>query len=321
MLTSYQMALFGCFVTMICWGSWSNVQKATQGKWPFQFLYWDYTVGFLLISLLMACFISKKECGFVISLFSSDFKNVLLALLAGIIFNFGNILIVVAIELAGLAIAFPLVMGIAMIWGVLINYLLVPNAESSILFTGVSLVIVAIFLNSLIYKLTSRTQKSGVTKGILISVIGGLILGSFYFFVAKSMSGEVGNLPAISALVLLAVGAFLANFLSNSLLMKKPIVGDILYYKNYFKTSRYHLYGLFGGAISGLGTGISFISSEIVAPAIAYGLAQGSTLVAVLWGIFYWKEFTGVRRVIAFIILLMLILYSGGLILIAISGR
>ena len=319
-LTSYQLALLGCFITMICWGSWSNVQKATQGKWPFQFLYWDYTMGFLLISLLMGFFI-KNEYGFLISFLSADFKNILFALFGGIIFNVGNILIVVAIEIAGLAIAFPLVMGIAMIWGVFINYLLIPNAQSGILFTGVSLVIVAIFLNSLIYKLTSRTRKSGVVKGILISVIGGLILGSFYFFIAKSMSGEVGGLPAINALILLSIGAFIANLLSNSLLMKKPIIGDVLYYKNYFKVNKYHLYGLFGGLISGLGTGISFISSEIVAPAIAYGLAQGSTLVAVLWGIFYWKEFKDVQRVIGFVILLMLILYSSGLVFIAISGQ
>ena len=203
MFTSYQLALLGCFITVICWGSWSNVQKATQGKWPFQFLYWDYTIGFLLVSLLMF-FFSKKEYSFLISLSSADLKHVFFALLGGIIFNFGNILIVVAIELAGLAIAFPLVMGIAMVWGVFINYLLIPNAQTNILFTGVGLVVIAIFLNSLIYKLTSKSHQNNVIKGILVSIVGGLILGSFYFFIAKSMSGETGSLSALSALVLLA---------------------------------------------------------------------------------------------------------------------
>ena len=209
-----------------------------------------------------------------------------------------------------------------MVWGVFINYLLIPNAQTNILFIGVGLVVIAIFLNSLIYKLTSKSShQNNVIKGILVSIVGGLILGSFYFFIAKSMSGETGSLSALSALVLLAMGALLANLLSNSLLMKKPIVGHVLYYRDYFKAKKYHLYGLFGGVISGFGTGVSFISSEIVAPAIAYGLAQGSTLIAVLWGIFYWKEFRGIQQFIGYIVILMLILYVSGLILIAISGQ
>lgn len=328
-IENYWVALVFCIITMICWGSWSNMQKASCGKWAFQYLYWDYTIGFLLISLFLALVFGNL--GYSNQSFFDHLEEIssfylLLAAVGGVIFNIGNILIVVAIEMAGLTVAFPIVMGLALVWGVLINYIASPLGNGVYLFSGTALVCAAIVVNAIIYQFSAQnTRKQNSKKGSIVACIAGLFLGSFYFFIALAMTDnftfpEPGKLNPYSALVVFSSVALIANVLTNTWLMKRPVVGEKLSYRGYFSGKRsLHLYGLFGGVISGFGTGVSFLCSSVVGPAVAYGLAQGATMVAVLWGIFFWKECAGTPYFVHRLILLMMLFYLSGLCLISIS--
>ena len=329
LIENYWVAVVFCVITMICWGSWSNMQKATRGKWAFQYLYWDYTIGFLLVSLLLA--LTFGHTGYSGRFFFNDLAEtdgfyVLLAAVGGVVFNLGNILIVVAIEIAGLTVAFPIVMGIALVWGVALNYVAYPIGNGFYLFAGTSLVCVAIVVNAVIYRLSDKNKRTqNIKKGSVISCVAGLFLGSFYFFIALAMADnfaapESGKLNPYSALVVFSFAAFVANILTNTWLMKRSLVGQNLSYSGYISGKfSLHLYGLFGGIISGFGTGVSFLCSGVVGPAVAYGLAQGATMVAVLWGIFFWKEFSGASDSVHRLIVIMMFFYLLGLCLISIS--
>ncbi len=119
-IESYALAVIFCFITMLCWGSWANTQKLVQNKWRFELFYWDYVIGIFLFSLLAAFTIgSAGENGrdFLTDISQADFANVRGALIGGIVFNLANILLTAAIANAGMAVAFPIGIGIALVLG------------------------------------------------------------------------------------------------------------------------------------------------------------------------------------------------------------
>jgi glucose uptake protein len=298
---SYAVAVVLCLITMLCWGSWANTQKLASIKWPFQLFYWDYSLGVLLFALLMA--FTLGSVGSAGRSFTDDMSQASSqafhsALLGGIIFNLANILLVAAIDIAGMAVAFPIGVGIALVLGVVTNYMAAPVGNPVLLSLGVGGVTIAIIIDAVAYrKLPSQGQKT-TAKGIVISVLAGVLMGFFYRFVAASMSTDFVNLEAgkfspYSAMVVFSIGLFLSNFLWNTLVMVKPFVGDPVPFGDYFRKgdTRLHLIGILGGMIWSLGMFLSVIAFGTAGPAISYGLGQGATMVAALWGVFIWKEF------------------------------
>jgi glucose uptake protein len=308
---------------MICWGSWANTQKLASKEWKFQLFYWDYAVGVVMLALLLA--FTMGSLGSVGRPFLQDLAQgsgnaFLSAFIGGVIFNLSNILLVAAIDIAGLAVAFPIGVGLALVIGVITNYIAVPIGEPSILFMGVGAVVVAIILDALAYRrLTSEGQKTTV-KGIALSVAAGVLMGFFYRFVAASMSGdfihlEAGKFSPYTAVVVFSVGLFVSNFLWNTLVMAKPFVGEPVPFGDYFRRGsvRLHLIGITGGVIWSLGMTFSIVASGVAGFAISYGLGQGATMVAAFWGVFIWKEFKnapgGTNRLLS----LMFLFYIVGL--------
>ena len=263
---------------------------------------------------------------FLVDLGQAETKYLGYALLGGIIFNFANLLLVIAIDLTGMAIAFPVGIGIALVLGVITNFMYSPEGDPLILFAGVFFVMVAIILDAIAYKNILKKQEKTPIKGIVISLLAGIAMGFFYKYVAQSMTSdfvtpEIGKLTPYTALVVFAVGILLSNFIFNTLNMYKPIAGAPVTYKDYFTqgNSKLHLIGILGGVIWGIGMSFSIIASEQAGPAIAYGLGQGATMVAALWGVFIWKELKDLPKskhwlissmFICFIIGLGLIIYS-----------
>ena len=300
-ISSYTTAVILCIITMLCWGSWANTQKLASQYWRFQLFYWDYTLGVLLMSVLFAVTlgsIGEHGRSFIQDLGQGSLQNMGSAFVGGIIFNIANLLLVAAIDIAGMAVAFPIGIGIALVWGVVVNYIATPVGNPAWLFTGVGLIVLAIILDALAYKKLPSQQGSVSTKGILISVIAGIAMGFFYRFVAASITEnftapESGKLTPYTAVVIFSVGIFLSNFLWNTLFMYKPLKGESVSYGDYFKlgTPKLHFIGLLGGAIWCVGMSFSIISSEQAGFAISYGLGQGATMVAAAWGVFIWKEF------------------------------
>ena len=302
-INSYLTAVILLFVTMLCWGSWANTQKLATKSWPFQLFYWDYTIGVVLMSLLFA--VSMGSFGlegrsFLIDISQGSQESMLSAFLGGVIFNIANLLLVAAIDIAGMAVAFPIGIGIALVWGVIVNYMYDPTGNPIILFIGVGLVVVAIILDALAYRRLPSESGGTSSKGILISVIAGIAMGFFYRFVAASMTEnfaepEVGKLTPYTAVFIFSIGIFISNFLWNTIFMYKPFKGKPVSYNDYFSlgTSKLHLIGILGGAIWCIGMSFSILASEQAGFAISYGLGQGATLVAAAWGVYIWKEFNG----------------------------
>ncbi|HNW59608.1 MAG TPA: GRP family sugar transporter [bacterium] len=298
---SYALAVFMCVITMLCWGSWANTQKLASKEWRFQLFYWDYSIGVLLISLVLALTMGSMGNGgrhFLPDLQQATGSAIWSALLGGIVFNFSNILLSAAIDIAGMAVAFPVGVGLALVIGVITNYLATPVGNASVLFTGVGGVVLAIIVSAIIYGRLPASGNKSVTKGLLLSILAGVAMGFFYRFVAASMAAdyvtpEAGKMTPYTAMVIFAVGLFISNFVWNSIVMAKPFSGAPVTYKDYFTqgNSRLHLVGLLGGAIWGVGMCFNIIAAGAAGFAISYGLGQGATMVASLWGVFIWKEF------------------------------
>jgi glucose uptake protein len=325
---SYSTAILFCFITMLCWGSWANTTKLSSAKWRFELFYWDYALGILILSLIMAFTLGSYGTAgtpFLENIEQADSSNLLSAFIGGVVFNLANILLVSAIALAGMSVAFPVGIGIALILGVLVNYSTDPQGNAFLLFGGVALIAVAILLNANAYKQVSKSNGSFSVKGLVLAIIAGILMGFFYKYVAVSMATEfempeVGKLTPYTALVLFAVGIVCSNFIFNALLMRFPFSGTKLSAGDYFRGSaKDHLVGIFGGAVWHLGMSFNIIASGKAGPAISYGLGQGATIVAAIWGIFIWKEFANASKTTYRNLYLMLLLYVIGIILIILA--
>lgn len=290
---SYSLAIMLCFVTMLCWGSWANTQKLVQKKWRFELFYWDYVIGIFILSLLIAFTMgSVGDSGrsFLADLSQANGSNMVSAFIGGVVFNLANILLTAAIAGAGMAVAFPIGIGLALIIGVIINYILLTKGDPVLLFGGVFLVTMAIVLNAVAFKKHAGAQESKkVGKWIVVSIIAGVLMSTFYPFVASGMDLEnfvspaSGKMTPYTAFVLFAFGVLISNFLFNTILMRRPLEGDPVHYSQYFKGKGLHLAGILGGTIWGVGNIFNLIAAGKAGPAISYGLGQGATLVAALW--------------------------------------
>ncbi len=328
---SYPMAIILCVITMLCWGSWGNTQKLAGKTWRFELFYWDYVTGVLLLSLISAFTLGsmgENGRGFIDDLAQADLKNIFSAFLGGIIFNAANILLSAAIAIAGLSVAFPVGIGLALVLGVVVNYLGSQKGDPLFLFLGVGLIAVAIIINAIAYRRTSSENKKVTSKGIVISIIAGLLMSFFYRFIAASMDLDdfvnpaVGKMTPYTAVVIFAIGIFISNFLFNTILMRKPITGAPTSYKEYFKGKfSIHMVGVLGGIIWGIGNSFNLIAAGKAGAAISYGLGQGATLVAALWGVFIWREFRGASKSTNLMLAVMFILFVMGLASIIYAGQ
>jgi glucose uptake protein len=328
-VNSYPLAIAFCFITMLCWGSWANTQKLTTKSWRFELFYWDYGIGILLCTLLLAFTLGSKGSGgraFLPDIEQADIANLLSAFTGGAIFNLANILLVAAIAIAGMSVAFPVGIGIALVLGVVLNYISNPQGNPVLIFGGVALIVFAILLNARAYQKLQTSLSGKVSKkGLILSIVSGCLMGLFYKYVAVSMVAdfsipEAGKLTPYTALVVFAIGVVISSFLFNSIQMKSPFIDKPVPFSDYFKgKSKDHLVGIAGGAIWSIGMSLSIIASGKAGPAISYGLGQGATVVAALWGIYIWKEFDKAPKGTKPLLNLMLLFYIAGLAMLIIS--
>jgi glucose uptake protein len=326
---TYSLAVILCIITMLCWGSWGNTQKLAGKSWRFELFYWDYVIGIVLFSLLLGFTLGssgENGRGFISDISQAESGNILKAALGGVIFNASNILLVAAMAIAGMAVAFPVGVGIALALGVIINYIFSPKGNPVLLFIGLALIVAAIIIDAIAYKKHSASLQKVSRKGILLSVSAGVLMAFFYRFVASSMitnfmSPEPGKLTPYSAVFVFAIGVLISNLLFNFLIMKKPFEGEPVTFKDYKAGNiGVHLTGILGGVIWNLGMSMSILASEKAGYAISYGLGQGATLIAALWGVFIWKEFKGASKSVNTLILFMFLAYLAGLALLVYAG-
>ncbi len=312
--TSFAVALALTLLTAVFWGSWANTYKGARG-YPFALFYWDYIAGVVLCSVLLA--LTAGSAGgtgepFLANLRTADGSNGLYALLGGAIFNVANLLLIAAIDIAGLAVAFPIAIGIAVVEGVVLSYVLQPKGNVGLLGTGVVLAVVAVLLNARAYRQlrqrqteatggngssTSMAATDGKSKlGISVSVISGVLMGAFAPLVTRAMTHGHALTPYSTA-VLFSIGALLCCFVVNVRFMRRPLHGPPVSFSGFWRAgTRNHALGLVGGVVWGLGTCFNFIAAGLVGVPISYAIGQSAPLIAAAWGVFVWKEFRGAPR-------------------------
>ena len=319
----YGVALCMILFSMLAWGSWANVLKLCEG-WRFELLYWDYVWGTSIDGPDSWIYAGVHGSGQPRQLYSEPARgrrsSPLVAFLGGVVFNIGNILIVAAIAIAGMAVAFPVGIGLALVIGSVLNYVVTPKGNPLMLFGGIGLICLAILLDARAYRRQMRNQTVTV-KGIVVSVIGGVMMGLFYPFIATAIKGE-HHLGPYTVAFIFALGILLSNFPLNYILMRIPLCGPPLYLQHYRQgRAGWHLLGIVGGMFWMAGTLFNFVASyaQMVGPAASYALGQGSTMVGTIWGVFVWKEFKGADKTTRWLLAFVFAFFIVGLACVALA--
>jgi glucose uptake protein len=316
---SHTIALLMTITSAICWGSWANTYKGVK-NYRFELFYWDYAIGIFLSSLILALTLGSSghdSSSFVNNVHATDSSNIISALIGGAIFNLANLLLVAAMDLVGLAVAFPVSIGIALVVGVALNFILQPKGSGPLLALGVVCALIAVILDGKAYGSLARAGRGASRKGIILCVVSGTLMGLWSPFATYAMT-RGNSLTPYSAVTFLTLGALLSCFVWNIYFMKKPLAGDPVSFSGYFSGPLSgHMLGLIGGLVWGLGTVLNLTAGKLTGQAISYAIGQSSPMVAALWGVLVWKEFAGSGKNAKIYLALMFVFYGLAILLVA----
>jgi len=336
---SYTLAVILCFVIMLCWGSWGNTQKATAKNWRYELFYWDCVLGMVAFSLILAFTLGSlgpEGRPFCEDIAQASLNSILMIAIGGFIFNASNILLSAAVSIAGMAVAFPLGCGLALVLGV-INNLRAEVEQGSmhsnipLLAAGVALILLAVVLNGMASGKkggASAVSKIDQKKGIILALVAGVVMSFFSYFILNAMdlnnfaAMEAGKVGPYTVMVIFSLSVLVSQFIFGPIVMRKPFVGEPVKMCEYCKgDAKTHIVGMCGGAIWCLGTSLSYITAEKAGAALSYALGQGAPLVAAIWGVFIWKEFKGASKGVYGLLAAMFCLFIAGIALIIMAGN
>jgi glucose uptake protein len=317
--SSLSIALLMMITSAICWGSWANTFKGVK-NYRFELFYWDYAIGIFLISLVLALTMGSTghdSSSFLNNVHSADTSNIVSTLIGGAIFNLANLLLVAAIDMAGLAVAFPVSIGIALVVGVISSYVLQPRGNAALLAAGVVCAVIAVILDGKAYGSLASAGRAVSKKSIITCIVSGVLMGLWAPFVAHAMT--TGNtLGPYSIAVFLTLGALLSCSIWNIYFMRKPLVGEPVDFSGYFSgPASGHILGILGGVIWGTGMVFNLVAASFTGVAISYAIGQSAPMVAALWGVLAWKEFKGAGSKAYIYLLLMFVFYALAIALVA----
>jgi glucose uptake protein len=317
---SLGIALIMMITSAICWGSWANTYKGVK-NYRFELFYWDYALGIFLISLILALTMGNTSPddpnSFLNNVRSADLSNIVSTMVGGAIFNLANLLLVAAIDMAGLAIAFPVSIGIALVVGVVLSYALQPKGNGALLAAGVICAVIAVIMDGKAYGSLPGAGRSGSKKSIIVCIVSGVLMGLWAPFVAHGMT-QGHTLGPYSIAVFLTLGALLSCSVWNVYFMKKPLVGEPVNFSGFFRgPASGHILGLLGGVIWGTGMVFNLVAANYTGVAISYAIGQSAPMVAALWGVLVWKEFAGAGSRAKMYLVLMFVFYGFAILLVA----
>jgi len=316
---SFATAFLMMLVSTVCYGSWGNTYKLTKG-FRYELFNWDYLAGIFIGALALALTIGSTPLGassFLPNVRSADFSNIVCAMTGGVIFSLAILLLLAGIHLAGLSVSFPFSTGIAVALGVVLGYVFEPKGNLPLLALGVVSTLIAVVLAGKAYAGLDRGQTNVSRKGLLVCAASGIVMGLFPPFVARALtSGHALGPYGIS--VFFSLGALAGSFVTNVYFMKHPVVGEPVGFADFMAAPRkYHFLGFLGGLIVGLGMVFNFVAAGFAGVAISYAVGQAAPMVAAMWGIFLWKEFSGSSKKTKTYLALMFLFYFLALALIA----
>src|SRR5260370_1172976 len=283
-VNSLPVAIIFCVITMVGWGSCANTQKlAGKEKWPFELLYWDYAIGVFLFSLVFSHTLGSFGAAGAPTrenLHQANWSFVVPALISGVIFNLSNLLLVVGIDAAGMSVAFPVGVGLALVIGTVESYVETPKGDPGLLFTGVALIVFAMIMSALAHKRLPQTGVRNPLRGVIYSAIAGALMGFFYPQLMRAISPNFNSAPIVPgmltpyvALVVFGFGVLVSNFLWNTIFMR---TGKVTYGDYFRGSARLHAIGILGGVIWMLALSFNVIASGVAGPAGAFAPRQGA---------------------------------------------
>ncbi len=355
--TTYALTMALLLLSMLCWGSWANTLK--KSGWRFELFYIDFSLGAVFAAVIAAFTVGSMGTDLSVNdtFLLVGKRQILLAFAAGCIFNLANMLLVAAIEMAGMSVAFPVGIGLALIVGVIWSYTMQQVGNAYMLFGGCFLVLIAVILSAVAHgmmetirrkaakavaaamaaelppepqiqtkkKKRDESEGPGIYRGVWLALAAGLLMGSFYPVMGMSTEGEVGITNPFAVTLLFSFGILVSTFVYNLYFMNLPVKGLPISFFAYF-TGRLgqHGLGLLGGVIWMIGACANFAAAAAqgeakAGPAVSYALGQGATFVSLLWGLLVWKEFAGASSAVTRLLLIMSLLFLAGLSLVAIS--
>ena len=339
---TYGVAVFLMILSMLCWGSWANLYKVA-GKWRFELFYFDYAIGLLAVSVALALTLGSSGYdgfSFVDDMMHAGKQQWLFAFLGGVVFNLGNMLLMASIAVSGMAVAFPVGIGLALFIGVILNYIDKPAANPILLFSGCLLILVAVSLAAYANNLRGQqrhealaragkvrsTRRPTTLMGVIIAAVSGLVMGSFLPLLQKAKEGDNGLGP-YSVAVLFALGVFLSTFVYNLFFMNLPVDGEPLELRDILKSRpTQHLWGILAGVIWGVGGMALFVVASAPSEAqgalwLTYAVPSAAALLSALWGVLAWREFPDTDARLKAMLALMLVLFACGLAMISLAGK
>src|SRR6202522_2996104 len=316
---SLGIALFMMITSAICWGSWANTYKGVK-NYRFELFYWDYAVGIFVVSLILAFTMGSSgnnADSFLNNVHSADTNNIVSTMVGGAIFNLANLLLVAAIDMAGLAIAFPVSIGIALVVGVISSFAIQMKGNAPLLAAGVVCALIAVVLDGKAYGSLAIAGRSVSKKSIIVCVVSGVLMGLWAPFEIRAMT-HGNTLGPYSIAVFLTLGALLSCLIWNIYFMKHPLVGEPVRFSGYFTGPiSGHVLGLLRGFIFGIGMVFNLVAASLTGVAISYCIGQSAPMVAALWGILAWKEFANSGPRAKMYLGLMFVFYAVAIFLVA----
>lgn len=327
--TTVPVALGLLVINMLGWGSWANTMKGTDG-WRFEAYYLTYAIGLFLFALVYMFTLGMIPMYGITSLAVTSAASPVkigYAFLAGVVWNAGNILLVAAIAMAGFSLAFPVGIGLSLVIGAVLSYIIVPHGVFWLEFGGLALIVLAIIVDALAYQIKAKAsgevrQSQLVRRGIVLSIILGILIGIFDPLFALSTTPPHG-LDGYGSAVFLTLGAMISSFVFIPIFMRKPLTpGEkptSLSEWTHGRTS-WHLWALLGGFVWTTATVMDFIAAPVAGVTISYILGQNATMISAIWGVFVWKELKGAPRRSWTLVALMFVLFIVGIVMVALAS-
>ena len=348
--TTFATALCLLILSILAWGSWANFQKLA-GKWRFELFYYDYSLGVVICAVIAAFTFGSmlpRELTFQDNLLIAGYHQMAYAGAAGAVFNLGNVLLVAAISMSGMAVAFPMALGLALAMQALGNF---HQSNAIVLFGGIVLLLVAVLTNAFAYsgyvdarqfaaaaalqadprdnprnnpRAKSRVRPPSAGPAILLSVLSGILLGLSYPLIEMARTGGSGVAPYGLA-VLFGGGVLFSTLLYIPFFINFPVHGQPIEFAAYFRGTRnQHLLGILGGAVWMVGAIANFLTVNAPAPGLAvqgtgYELGQSAAIVSSLWGVLAWREFKNASDRVKILLVGTLVLFLTGLAMITIA--
>lgn len=339
---SFTAAILLLIAAFVCLGSWAALFKATGKGWRFELFYYDFAVGAIALAILTAYTLGTlgSDLSFSDRMMVAGRTAQGMLAGAGFIFNLGNMLLLASVSLVGMAAAFPLSIGVALIVTSFWNF---HAANFFTLVAGIILLFASVTVDGSAARLRDiallrarlaanpdpkhrqRPLKSRRTgKGILTAVLGGILMGFVMPIANRGLGGDLGLGP-YAAILMFAIGMVISTIIFNFYFLNISIEGASAGFGGYFRgRPGQHFLGFASGGILILGLLAAMLAATVpeatgMHPALKSAVPGACVILAVVWGAGTWHEFAKGSRAAKAAIAVATLLYACGLALFSVS--